>query len=101
MEEEAKLRKRVNKGAFGIAKDKASITASMEKVQSYEDAFAKIQQATKISDIDVLVQTFINAEEHNFQLFNQVCLRMISHLATHRRSYGSIVLVVFAAGQRS
>jgi len=44
----------------------------MEKVQSYEDAFAKIQQATKISDIDVLVQTFVNAEEHNFQLFNQV-----------------------------
>ena len=72
LEEEAKLRKRVTKGAFGIAKDKATIHLSMEKVQSYEDAFAKIQAATKINDIDLLVQTFINAEDHNFQLFNTV-----------------------------
>lgn len=44
----------------------------MEKVQSYEEAFAKIQKATKITDIDELVQTFINAEDQNFSLFNYV-----------------------------
>jgi len=71
-EEEQKLRKRVTKGAWGIEKDKANIHISMEKVQSYEEAFAKIQQATAISDIDQLVQTFINAEDHNFSLFNHV-----------------------------
>jgi hypothetical protein len=37
LEEEQKLRKRVTKGAWGIAKDKANIHLSMEKVQSYEE----------------------------------------------------------------
>lgn len=72
LEEEQKLRKRVTKGAWGIAKDKASIHMSMEKVQNYEEAFAKIQKATKITDIDQLVQTFVNAEDQNFTLFNYV-----------------------------
>merc|ERR1719305_292696 len=36
IEEEQKLKKKVLKGNWGIAKDKASIHASMEKVQSYE-----------------------------------------------------------------
>jgi len=44
----------------------------MEKVQSYEEAFAKIQAATGITDIDELVTTFINAEDENFRLFNYV-----------------------------
>jgi len=72
LEEEQKLRKKVTKGAWGIAKDKANIHLSMEKVQSYEEAFAKIQKATKISDIDELVATFIQAEDQNFSLFNYV-----------------------------
>lgn len=71
-EEEQKLRKKVTKGAWGIAKDKANIHLSMEKVQSYEEAFAKIQKATKITDIDELVQTFVQAEDQNFSLFNYV-----------------------------
>jgi len=45
---------------------------SLEKVQSYGEAFAKIQQATGITDIDELVTTFINAEDENFRLFNYV-----------------------------
>lgn len=72
IEEESKLRKKVTKGAWGIAKDKANIHLSMEKVQSYEEAFAKIQKATKITDIDELVTTFVNAEDQNFSLFNYV-----------------------------
>jgi len=72
VEQEATLKKKVLRGNWGIAKDKASIHASMEKVQSYEEAFAKIQAATGISDIDELVTTFINAEDQNFALFNYV-----------------------------
>lgn len=42
----------------------------MEKVQSYEEAFAKIQAATGISDIDQLVKQFIENEDRNFKMFN-------------------------------
>ena len=72
VEQEQSLKKKVLRGNWGIAKDKASIHASMEKVQSYEEAFAKIQAATNITDIDELVTTFINAEDQNFALFNYV-----------------------------
>ena len=72
VEQEQSLKKKVLRGNWGIAKDKASIHASMEKVQSYEEAFAKIQAATGIEDIDELVTTFINAEDQNFALFNYV-----------------------------
>lgn len=72
IDEEQSLRKKVTKGAWGIATDKANIHLSMEKVQSYEEAFAKIQKATKITDIDELVHTFVHAEDQNFSLFNYV-----------------------------
>lgn len=41
----------------------------MEKVLSFEEAFAKIEEATNIKDTDVLVTQFIRAEERNFGLF--------------------------------
>ena len=72
LEQEQQLRKRLSKGAWAIVKDKAHIHMAQEKVKSYEEAFDKIQQATKISDIDELVNTFIDAEETNFKLFNKV-----------------------------
>ncbi|KAK3256578.1 hypothetical protein CYMTET_34289, partial [Cymbomonas tetramitiformis] len=72
LEEETKLRKKVIKGNWNIAKDKAAQQVSMEKVQSYGEAFAKIQAATGITDIDELVTTFINAEDENFRLFKYV-----------------------------
>merc|ERR1712193_320711 len=68
--QEEQMKKNVTKKAWGIAKDKAAINLNIEKVQSYEEAFAKIQAATGISDIDELVQNFINAEDQNFSLFN-------------------------------
>jgi len=72
MEEEGKLKKKVVRGNWNIAKDRASQQISMEKVQSYSEAFARIQQATGISDIDELVSTFINAEDENFRFFNYI-----------------------------
>jgi len=72
LEEETKLRKKVIKGNWSIAKDKAHQQVSMEKVQSYGEAFAKIQEATGISDIDELVERFVRAEDENFRLFKYV-----------------------------
>jgi len=72
LDEEQQLRKRLSKGAWAIVKDKANIHISQVKVKSYEEAFEKIQQASGISDIDQLVKTFIDAEDKNFALFNEV-----------------------------
>ena len=70
IEDEQQLKKHVVKGHWGLAKDKASIHAGMEKVQSYEEAFTRIQEATQISDIDALVRKFIENEDQNFKMFN-------------------------------
>ena len=72
MEDEAKLRKKVIKGNWHLAKDKTQTAMAAERVESYEEAFNKIKQATGITDIDDLVTTFIAAEDQNFSLFNFV-----------------------------
>ena len=41
----------------------------MEKVLTFEEAFAKIEEATGIKDMDVLVNQFIRGEERNFGMF--------------------------------
>lgn len=41
-------------------------------VQSYEEAFEKLKEATEIEDIDLLVSKFIEVEDKNFALFNYV-----------------------------
>jgi DNA repair exonuclease SbcCD ATPase subunit len=71
-EDEDRLKKKVNTGAWGIAKDKADVQVSMERVQNFEEAFHKIQAATGITDIEDLVRTFIKNEDQNFSLFNYV-----------------------------
>ena len=69
-DDEQELKKVVTKGHWNLAKDKAAIHSGMEKVQTYEEAFAKIQAATGISDIDELVRQFIENEDQNFKMFN-------------------------------
>jgi len=71
-DEEERLRKRIMHTNPSITKDKAAQQQALEKVQKYEEAFARIQQATGITDIDELVATFIEAEDQNFSLFNYV-----------------------------
>lgn len=41
-------------------------------LQTYEEAFAKIRQATQCNDTAQLVTTFLHSEEDNFSLFNYV-----------------------------
>ena len=43
-----------------------------ETVESYEEAFEKLKEATEIEDIDLLVSKFIEVEDRNFALFNYV-----------------------------
>ena len=55
-----------------ILKDKELIKESMKMVEKYEEAFKKIESATGITDVDALVNTFIEAEQQNYSLFNYV-----------------------------
>jgi len=71
-EEESRLKKKVNRSARTIDKERSSIHLNAEKVASYEEAFALIQKATNISDIEQLVGVFLSAEDENFRLFNFV-----------------------------
>mmetsp|Transcript_12924 Transcript_12924/g.33226 ORF Transcript_12924/g.33226 Transcript_12924/m.33226 type:complete len:551 (-) Transcript_12924:16-1668(-) len=71
-DEEGNLRKNLAKGNWNVAKDKAAQKASLDRVQSFEEAFQQIKAATGIDNIDELVQTFIDAEDQNFSLFNYV-----------------------------
>jgi len=48
-----------SKNMWNSMKDKAQTTVSLEKAVSYEEAFAKIEAATGIHDIDILVKNFI------------------------------------------
>lgn len=68
-----KKHKPANQAGWVMTKDsKAAQQVSAEKVQSYTDAFALITEATGISDVDVLVATFVNAEDENYRLFKYV-----------------------------
>jgi chromosome segregation ATPase len=72
---ERKTKRKLARGAWAIAKEKAQIHMSSEKIQAYEVAFEKIREITGIADIEVLVDRFIEAEERNFSTF-----KYISHL---------------------
>mmetsp|Transcript_71404 Transcript_71404/g.163656 ORF Transcript_71404/g.163656 Transcript_71404/m.163656 type:complete len:591 (-) Transcript_71404:82-1854(-) len=50
----------------------AKYEASKADVERFENAFAKLQEATGLKDIDELVTTFLEAEEQNFKLFKFV-----------------------------
>ena len=65
-------KKRPFKGSKNIKQDKEKILTSIEKVQTYEESFAKILKATQIPEIEELVNTFVEAEDKNFSLFNYV-----------------------------
>ncbi len=70
--DERELRRSITRSAWTVAKDKASMQISIEKVQSYEEAWVKIKAATGIEDINELVRIFIANEDQNFSLFNYV-----------------------------
>jgi hypothetical protein len=71
-EEEAKMKKKVIRGTWGGAKEKITSGVVQDRVQSYGDAFASIAEATGVTDVDRLVDVFVEAEDENFRLFSYV-----------------------------
>lgn len=71
-DEKKALKRGAAKGAWSIGKDKAKIAVSQEKAHNYEEMFNQIQAETGVTDIDELVQRFVQGEETNFALFNRV-----------------------------
>ena len=71
-EEERKQKKRDMAGKWAQGKSKADAKKSQARVQSYREAFKQIQEATGIGDIEELVNSFMQAEDENFRLFNYV-----------------------------
>jgi DNA repair exonuclease SbcCD ATPase subunit len=67
--DENQSRKKIAPNAWDSARSMVNMNSAQAKVTEYEDAFAKIQAATGISDIDQLVQNFIDSEDNNFTLF--------------------------------
>jgi len=73
IEEEAKLRRKVTKNTWSIAKEKATISVVQEKNENTEQVLNKIvSQCPGYSNIDDLVAQFINAEAQNYSHFNYV-----------------------------
>jgi len=72
LEQEKALKKKIRGGAWVLAGEKTKLAEKKEAAESFEDMFLRIQQATKIDDIEVLVESFIEAEDRNFSLFNYV-----------------------------
>lgn len=69
-EQEKRLHKTMIRGSWQLGHDKNQQDMAASQVQMYDDAFAKIQAATGLTDINELVTSFINAEDQNFSLFN-------------------------------
>ena len=52
--------------------DEKGVDAEQLIIQSYEEAFQRIQQVTGEEDIEVIVENFCKNEDENFALFNYV-----------------------------
>jgi len=73
MEEEEKKKRHNSDDDAAQKQQLQELTAKYERskadVQHFEEAFAQLQEATGLKDINELVETFLEAEEQNFKLF--------------------------------
>jgi len=69
LDEQKQQKQAFKKAAMDQSRALVAASATTEKVHSLEEAFAKIQAATGICDIDELVQSFISGEDQNYGLF--------------------------------
>lgn len=66
-----------------------SLSNPIEKVKTYEEAFAKIKEVTQTETLEEIMKTFIKKEEYNQSLFNYV-----NELAEENESMESRINVV-------
>jgi len=69
---EAENNKKLVKSKWTFAKDRVSQGITAARVNSYAAAFATIAEFTGESDVEKLVEQFVEAEEENFRLFSYV-----------------------------
>lgn len=70
--EQISLSKKVAESAWKIAREKTKLLISLEKVDKFESAFLSIEDATGIASIDCLVDTLLEAEMQNYELYNNM-----------------------------
>ncbi|GLD94050.1 hypothetical protein PINS_up024017 [Pythium insidiosum] len=97
LDEELEVKKKIQKGTWGVAKEKVHVQVSVERVQNFEEAFLKLKAATQIDDLEQLVTSFIKKEDQNFSLFNYVneqsneiekLEELLAELRDEERKYG-------------
>jgi len=70
LKDDFKSKTRSTRSAWDVTnRSLATISGSQDKVASFEEAFARIQAATNITNLEVLVHKFIQDENQNFSLF--------------------------------
>ena len=69
---EAETNKKLVKSKWAFAKDRVSQGITAARVDSYAAAFATIAEFTGESDVEKLVEQFVDAENENFRLFSYV-----------------------------
>jgi hypothetical protein len=69
---EAENNKKLVKSKWTLAKDRVSQGITAARVNSYAAAFATIAEFTGESDVEKLVEQFVEAEDENFRLFSYV-----------------------------
>lgn len=96
-EQEEDLQKKVVKGKWQLAKEKAMTDLLKEQALNFEEAFEKLQAATGFAKIEDFVSHFIQIEElnfHRFQVFFVLCDLLQQMLADLRAR----ILVKASAG---
>ena len=70
--QEASIKAKSTKAHWNIAKREIDLEKQADKIRTYKEAFAKIKQATGIESISEMVDEFVQSEDQNFALFNQI-----------------------------
>jgi len=68
-EQEEELQRKIVRGKWQLAKEKALGDVLRDQAVTFEDALTRIQEATGYSHMDDFVSHFIQIEEHNFHRF--------------------------------
>ena len=71
-EEEARLRIKLTKLNSSVQNQISAIHKTQKSIQSYGEAFAKLHDHTGLTDVNEIVDRFVDCEDENFSLFNYV-----------------------------
>lgn len=64
LEQEKALKKKVLKARWAVANEKAHLALTQERLRDYQEAFKKITESTGETNIDKIVQSFIDTEKN-------------------------------------